>query len=76
MMSTTYAFQGLEVKGQGSILASLALYKDEQDGAPGSCGSVSSLEGSESRVSLETVLCQCWWTEPESIRVETVELRA
>ena len=34
MISTTYAFQGLEVKGQGSILASPALYKDEQNGAP------------------------------------------
>ena len=33
MISTTYAFQGLEVKGQGSILASPALYKDEQNGA-------------------------------------------
>ena len=50
MISTTYAFQGLEVKGQGSILASPALYKDEQDGAPGS------LEGSESRVEPEAVL--------------------
>ena len=69
MISTTYAFQGLEVKGQGSILASPALYKDEQNGAPGS------LEGSESRVEPE-VWCQGWWTEPESIRVETVELRA
>ena len=50
MISTTYAFQGLEVKCQGSILASPALYKDEQDGAPGS------LEGSESRVEPEAVV--------------------
>ena len=50
MISTTYAFQGLEVKGQGSILASPALYKDEQDGAVGS------LEGLESRVEPEAVL--------------------
>ena len=38
VISTTSAFQGLEVKGQGSILASPALYKDEQNGAPSQSG--------------------------------------
>ena len=77
MISTTYAFPGLEVKGQGSILASPALYKNEQNGARVSCrqsrwgsrvslkseSGKSSLEGSESRVELESEL-----------RVETREL--
>ena len=67
MISTTYAFQGLAVKGQGSILASPALYKDEQDGAPGS------LEGSESRVESE-VWSQCRAVFGEGCRVESSRL--
>ena len=35
MISTTSALRGSEVKGQGSILASPALYKDEQNGVSG-----------------------------------------
>ena len=62
MISTTYTFQGLEVKGQGSILASPALYKDEQNRASGLLWVSGSLEGSESRVEPE-VWCQCWRTE-------------
>ena len=34
MISTTLALRGSEVRVQGSILASPALYKDEQNGAP------------------------------------------
>ena len=34
MISTTSALRGSEVRVQGSILASLALYKDEQNRAP------------------------------------------
>ena len=46
MISTTSALRGSEVKGQGSILASPALYKDEQNGASECCGSVVSVGGS------------------------------
>ena len=55
MISTTSAFQGLEGKGQGSILASPALYKDEQNGAPGQNRWVGSVGGAV-----------VWVGEPES----------
>ena len=39
MISTTSALRGSEVRVQGSILASPALYKNEQNGAPCQCQS-------------------------------------
>jgi len=47
----TYAFQRLEVKGQGSIFTSPALYKGEQNGARGRVGGAESGDGAQVRQS-------------------------
>ena len=54
MISNTSALPGLEVKGLGSIFASPARYKGEQNGARGSVWC--SLEGSETRTELKSEL--------------------
>ena len=56
MISNTSALPGLEVKGQGSIFASPALYKGGQNGARGQCRWVSArIGGSSVLTELEAV---------------------